>query len=463
MPTKIGHFEILSELAKSPTSTVYKAHDPESGQTIALKAIQLSVFGQNASALEQALLAEAENTKVLSSPNITNIFGAGQIDGQFCAGMDYVQGNSIATMLARQEGFSIWDLLDIGRQLCSGFEHAKSHRIVHYSLEPAKIMCGWDGTVKILGFGVSSVGNFVQHVPLGVPSILCYMSPEQLEGQATDARSNLFSLGAIFYEMVTERKAFEGEDVKSLRQSILESTPVAPLHVNPKVHPLLSDLIMKALMKDPAQRYQSGKQLLDDLENCKEARPAAPKKPEAPKAAIKTNLAAQTKVVTPAAAQPVEKKVAAPQPPSTQAQPAGLAKPASRLVTPKTTAAAAGVGDGSLSSPEIPQVNRSSNHGKPAIDESAPSAQMSSAVSDEPQVETFEPHVADAPKIAIDPLMAEGGSSVRGGTMFSEISELPPLKEVYVAPAPPPAPVSPEPMQSVGPTVAALRGSRKVV
>ena len=78
--------------------------------------------------------------------------------------MEYIQGNSIATMLARKEGFSIWDLLDIGRQLCSGLDHAKSHNIVHYSLEPAKIMCGWDGTVKILGYGVSSVGNFVQHV-----------------------------------------------------------------------------------------------------------------------------------------------------------------------------------------------------------------------------------------------------------------------------------------------------------
>src|ERR1700680_3312961 len=464
MPTKIGHFEILSELAKSTTSTVYKAHDPESGQTIALKAIQLSAFGENATALQEALLAEAENTKVLSNPNITNIFGAGQIDGQFCAGMDYVQGNSIATMLARQEGFSIWDLLDIGRQLCSGFEHAKSHNIVHYSLEPAKIMCGWDGTVKILGFGVSSVGNFVQHVPLGVPSILYYMAPEQLEGQATDARSNLFSLGAIFYEMVTERKAFEGEDVKSLRQSILESTPVAPLHVNPKVHPLLSDLIMKALMKDPAQRYQSGKKLLDDLENCKEARPAAPQKPEAPKAAIKTNLAAQTKVVTPAAAQPVEKKVAAPQALSTQAQPAGLAKPASRLATPKTAAAAAGVGDGSLSSPEIPQVNRSSNHGKPAIDEpKPPTAQMSSAVSDEPKIEPFHSEVADAPKIAIDPLMAEGRPTGSAGVSFSEMTELPPLKEVYVAPDPPPPPPSYAPIQSVGPTVTPFKGNRKTV
>src|SRR6202790_1031181 len=222
MPTKIGHFEIISELAKSLTSTVYKAHDPESGQTIALKAIQLSAFGENATALQQALLAEAENTKVLSNPNITNIFGAGEIEGQFCAGMDYVQGNSIATMLARKEGFSIWDLLDIGRQLCSGFDHAKSHGIVHYSLEPAKIMCGWDGTVKILGFGVSSVGNFVQHVPGGISSILHYVSPEQIQGQATDARSNLFSLGAMFYEMVTERKAFDGAAIERAEEHTFE-------------------------------------------------------------------------------------------------------------------------------------------------------------------------------------------------------------------------------------------------
>ncbi len=167
MSTKIGHFEILGELSKSPTGTVYKANDPESGQTIALKAIQLSAFGESAAALEQALLAEAESTKVLSSSNITRVNSGAVIDGQFCAAMEYIQGNSIATMLARKEGFSIWDLLDIGRQLCSGLEHAKSHNIVHYSLEPSKIMCGWDGTVKILGYGVSSVGNFVQHVPEG--------------------------------------------------------------------------------------------------------------------------------------------------------------------------------------------------------------------------------------------------------------------------------------------------------
>jgi serine/threonine protein kinase len=256
MSTKIGHFEILSELSRSATCVVYKANDAQTSQTVALKAIQLSAFGERAAELHECLLEEADTTKALSHANLTPVYGAGEIDGQFCAAMEYIQGNSIATMLARKEGFSIWDLLDIGRQVCSGLDNARSHNVFHFSLEPAKIMCGWDGTVRILGYGVSSVGKFTAQMP-GVPLILQYMSPEQVRGESIDARSNLFSLGAMFYEMVTDRKAYDREDAASLRQSILESTPVPPVHLNPKLHPVLSDLIMKALSKDPKDRYQN--------------------------------------------------------------------------------------------------------------------------------------------------------------------------------------------------------------
>jgi len=492
MSTKIGHFEILSELAKSPTGTVYKANDPESNQTIALKAIQLSVFGDQADALEHALLAEAETTNVLSSPNISKIFGAGEMEGQFCAAMEYVQGNSIATMLARKEGFSIWDLLDIGRQLTSGLDHANSLKLVHYSLEPSKIMCGWDGTVKILSFGVSSVGNFAQHVSQGLPSFLHYMSPEQVRGEATDGRSNLYSLGAMCYEMVTERKAFDREDIESLRQSILESTPVAPLHVNPKIHPLLSNLIMKALEKDPAKRYQSGREMLDDLEKCKESKPAAAKKAEAPKGIAvpdKAKTAAQSKFVNAAPSKPPA-PVAPPKPASAPSglarpsapvaaptsafapRPSALAKP-SKLAMPKAAAAAAGVGSSdsvalpemSAAPAEIQELDLSDQFAASApqigVEPEQPSSYMSAAVADEPQVETFEPQSDHAaPKIAVDPMMAEGRPAGGGGTSFSEISELPPLQEVYVAPPPPP-PVETAPVQSEMAAVAPFRGGRK--
>ena len=436
MPTKLGQFEIQSELSKSPTGIVYKANDADSGQTIALKAIQLAAFGDQSSAVEQALLQEVESAKVLSNQNLCRVTNATIIDGQFCAVMEYVQGNSIATMLARKEGFSIWDLLDIGRQLANGLDDAASHQIIHHSLEPSKIMCGWDGTVKILSYGVSGVGNFVQHAA-GVSSILNYISPEQLRGEATDLRSNLFSLGAIFYEMVTERKAFQGSDPDSIRQNILESTPAAPIRVNAKVHPLLSDLIMKALAKDPAQRYQTGRALLDDLENCKESRPAA-KKPAAPTASTvappSVRTAVQSKFVGSAnhASQPtLVREAAAPVPPK-PAPP----KP-SHAATPKSAAVAAGVGSGTVS------------EAMPA-DTAQPESLMSAAI-EQPQVETFEPAPA-SPKIAVDPLMA-GSAPASAGTSFSEIAELPPLKEVYIAPepAPEPPPIEPPKFRSASP------------
>ena len=129
MSTKIGRFEILSELAKSDTGCVYKASDPESGQTLALKTIPMELLGDHAEQITSRILQEAESSKDLSSPNITPIYGAGEIDGRFCAAMEYVEGNSIATMLARKEGFSIWDLLDISRQVCAGLDHAhQRHR-----------------------------------------------------------------------------------------------------------------------------------------------------------------------------------------------------------------------------------------------------------------------------------------------------------------------------------------------
>ncbi len=434
MLTKIGHFEILSELAKSPTGAVYKANDPQSGQTVALKAIQLSSFGESAAELEKSLLEEVAHTKVLSSPNITPIFGAGEMEGPFCAAMEYVQGNSIATMLSRKEGFSIWDLLDIGRQVCGGLDHAHSNQVFHYNLEPAKIMCGWDGTVKILSFGLSSVGKFAHKMPAGVPAFLAYMSPEQILGEATDGRSNLFTLGAIFYEMVTERRAFEGDDGETLRQNIVESIPMPPMEVNPKVHPQLSELIMKALAKDPAYRYQRGRELLDDLEKCKDSKPREEKKPvvasKAPAIPGKVKAAAQSKFIAGAPGQPTA---------TTRAESAP-APPANRVAAPKTNAAAAGVGHGAAPTSAAPRdaSNQLANsRSKATMDASEqPSASMSSAVADEPELQTF---AADAPKIAVDPMMAGGGPN-DGTGRFSEINELPPLKEVYIAPEPPPPP-----------------------
>jgi len=341
MSNKIGRFEVVSEIIHGANGSVYKANDPESGQTVALKTLNLEVLGEHATALVRSILEESETTKSLNSHNIALLYGAGEIDGLFCASLEYVQGNSIATMLARKEGFSIWDIQDIARQTCQGLDHAHSHNCIHYSVEPAKIMVQWDGLVKMLGFGVSRMGAHVAQAAGAPPEALHYMSPEQLRGDPLDGRSNLFSLGAILYEMVTERKAFEGEQAEQVRQSILEMTPVAPDQINRKVHPALSQVVMKAIAKNPAERYQSGQELVNDLERCKEsasktaakkaapvqglnvpnkaAAPAAPKPapvaaaPVAPKAAVPPPAPVMPKTA-PAAAAPVAPKPAPPVP-----------------------------------------------------------------------------------------------------------------------------------------------------
>ena len=220
MAMMFGRFEIQSELSKSDTALIYKATDTETNQTVALKTQNLESLGDRVSAFVDTLIAEGESTRELATTNIAALYGAGEIEGQFCAAMEYVQGNSIATMLSRREGFSIWDLLDITRQVCTGLDAAASKGVAHHSLEPAKVMVQWDGLVKILGYGISNMSLIGAESGNGLGRLLPYASPEQVRGDAIDLRSNLFTWGAVLYEMVTDHKAFDAEDPAALATQI---------------------------------------------------------------------------------------------------------------------------------------------------------------------------------------------------------------------------------------------------
>jgi serine/threonine-protein kinase len=426
MANKIGRFEILSEITHSELGAVYKAADPESGQTIALKTIQLQMLGDQASVLVDHILQEAESTKPLSSHNLAQLTGLEDIDGLFCATMEYVQGNSIGTMLDRKEGFSIWDLQDIARQTCQGLDHAHWHHVVHYSLEPAKIMVTWDGTVKILSFGISTMGAFTCQAAGKAPEVLHYVSPEQLRGDPVDGRSNIFSLGAIMYEMVTESKAFPGDDADEVRHAIVEMSPQPPVAINPKIHPVLSAVIMKALAKAPEDRYQSGQELVNDLEKCKETPiKAAAKKSAAPEQGLKV----------PAANASPARKTPAAEPVSSMEQVASWGAPSTETAPLPAKAAAAAAGwesAGSSATVEQRKTSRSVPATPKAVGQSTLEERASAAVADpaEPASET--------PAFQVDPAMAETAKGGARGRSFSEISELPPLKEVYVPPPPPP-------------------------
>jgi serine/threonine-protein kinase len=428
MATMFGRFEIQSELSKSDTALIYKAMDREANQVVALKTQSLAPLGDRAEAFVETLIAEGESTRELVGQNIVMLYGAGEMDGQFCAAMEYIQGNSVATMLARKEGFSIWDLLDITRQVCAGLEQAAAKGVTHCSLEPAKILVQWDGMVKILGYGISNMGLIGAESGKGLGRLTPYCSPEQIRGEAIDLPSNLFTLGAILYEMVAGQKAFDGADPIALVSQIENEMPASPSAVNSKIHPTVSALIMKALAKSPAERYQNARELLDDLEKCKENGNGKKAAPEAKKAASAPNIAVS----------PADRRAAA-------------SKFVSAAETKAAAAVASGGGFSGSSNSTSGSTSDSNSAARPIGDFeiSAPESQaafipVQSAVAVEQESER------QSPRIAVDPMMSEpaAGSS---GKSFSDLDELPPLKEPVFTPSVPEPAESSLPVAQISP------------
>lgn len=457
MSTKIGRFEIISELAKSFSGAVYKASDPGAGRTVALKTIRLELLADLSQVLEQLILQEAESTKALNSQNIALLYGAGEIDQQFCAAMEYVEGNSLATMIARQEGFSIWDLLDISRQVCLALDHANSHNVLHRSLEPGKIMMQWDGTVKVLGYGVSTMVSAMQRPGSPVPTLYHYMSPEQVSGDDIDIRSNVFSWGAMLYEMVTDRKPFDAEDVQAVRQKILEETPEPPATINPRMNLAVSRVIMQALAKNPDERYASGQELVNDLDSAKQTTQAAAAKnasqpihglavPEKVKAsgqaAGKTSSAraAQTQSAAPNASGQSSGRSDKPARQNSQPASQQVLNAAGDQVQEKpkkAAAAAAGWPGQDAGGSSVHEIDAEAVSVRNSAASDRPTASMSAEVA-EPEAE---------PKFRTDPMMSGfGGGSKQ--VSFSELDELPPLKEAYLPPASPTATTAVEELEA---------------
>ncbi len=481
MAMMFGRFEIQSELSKSDTALIYKAMDTKTDQVVALKTQSLEPLGERANAFVETLIAEGESARDLVSQNIVVLYGAGEIDGQFCAAMEYIQGNSIATMLARKEGFSIWDLLDITRQIGCGLEQAASKGVAHCSLEPAKIMVQWDGMVKILGYGISNMSLIAAESGNGLGRLMPYCSPEQIRGEAIDQRSNVFTLGTILYEMVAGRKAFDAADPVALVSQIENEMPPSPASVGAKIHPGVSGLIMKALAKDPAGRYQSARELVDDLEKCKEngkkaateTRKSGPVANVAMSRAARAAAASKFVAAEASAAQAETSAASVPSVPSAPSVPSDAVTPkqvapkgaAPNQVSPVETKAAAAAA-GMVSGPGGTRVSEMNSAIDSAEDLHANPDATSNANSGARLISDFDISVSESeaahgpvlsaaaveqgnerrsPRVAVDPMMSEPVEA-SSGTSFSDLAEMPPLKEPVFAPS---IPETAEPTHSV--------------
>src|SRR5260370_21076735 len=274
--TKAGRYEIVGELGRGAMGVVYKAVDPVIGRTVAVKTIRLSEEGTGLSRPEllTRFQTEARAAGLLTHPNIVVVFDAGEEDGLYYITMELVEGKSLQALLDDGHAVPLPRTLRIMDQTCSALQFAHERNVIHREIMPANLMLTADDTVKVTDFGTAKILQFgtvqqTAHV-MGTPS---YMSPEQVKGRAVDGRSDIFSLGVMLYEMVTGEKPFPGQNITTVIYKIVNEDPVPPRQIDPSIHPGISAVVMKALVKEPDHRYQSCREMLEDLPNY---RPLAP-------------------------------------------------------------------------------------------------------------------------------------------------------------------------------------------
>ena len=267
---KAGRYEILAELGRGAMGVVYRATDPVIGRAVAVKTIRLSEEGTGLS--RQELLSrfqtEARAAGLLTHPNIVVVYDAGEENGLFYITMELIEGKSLQALIDSGHSFPVPRVLRIMEQTCSALQFAHERNIIHRDIKPANLMLTADDTVKVTDFGTAKILQFgtvqqTQHV-VGTPS---YMSPEQVKGRPVDGRSDIFSLGVLLYEILTGEKPFPGQTITTVIYKIVNEEPIPPRTLNPSVHPGLSDIVMRALAKDPEIRYQNCREMLEDLRN----------------------------------------------------------------------------------------------------------------------------------------------------------------------------------------------------
>lgn len=261
-----GRYRITERIGIGGMAEVYKAQDQTLGRIVAVKVMlpQYAADPEFAARFKQ----EAASAANLQSPYIVNVYDWGHDDGTYFIVMEYVRGTDLKSAILQRGAINQRKVAEIGSQVCQALSVAHNQDIIHRDVKPQNIMIQPDGNVKVMDFGIARAKNSVKSQTSSVLGTAHYISPEQAQGKELTGASDMYSLGCVLYEAATGQLPFDGPDAVSVAMKQVQEEPLPPSQVKPDISPDLEAIILKAMDKNPYNRFQTArdmKQALDDF------------------------------------------------------------------------------------------------------------------------------------------------------------------------------------------------------
>ena len=262
-PTRIGKYEVLERVGQGAMGVVYKARDPLMRRLVGIKTISADLASDPGQ--RDRFYREAQSAGTLSHKNIITIYELGEQDGQPFIAMEFLSGEDLKSKLDRRAELTLEQRLQWMIEICEGLAHAHGKDVIHRDIKPGNVFVTREGEIKVLDFGLARLRSSVATQTGAVMGTPSYMSPEQVRGEKVDRRSDLFSAGATFYQLLTFEKPYGGESIQGVFFQILEKVPPNLRELNPWIPKELEAIVTRAMAKDLGTRYGSADEILADL------------------------------------------------------------------------------------------------------------------------------------------------------------------------------------------------------